>query len=314
MRTIAVIPCYKVRDQILDTVSGLLSYVDYVIVVDDCCPDGSGSYLAQNCNSEKLEVIFHEQNGGVGAAVKSGYLRALELKYDIVVKVDGDGQMDPTFIDRLTQPIINSHADYTKGNRFYDPHTLQRMPGIRLFGNSILSLWNKMVNGYWNIVDPTNGFTAISAITIERLDLDRVNDRYFFESDMLFRLGLIRAVVKDIPIPARYEDEVSNLSISKVIFEFPPKYMIRFFKRIFYQYFLRDFNIATVEMIFGTILLFFGVAVGAWAWIKSIQTGVYTSTGTVMLSVLPIILGFQLLLSAVNFDIQNVPKEPISKQ
>jgi dolichol-phosphate mannosyltransferase len=313
MKTAIVIPSYKVRAQIIHVVEGALAHADCVYVIDDCCPEQSGHFVQSLIKSEKLKVIFHQANAGVGAAVKTGYAQALADGCEVVIKMDGDGQMDPSFIPVFVSIIASRKADYVKGNRFYDPRTLRHMPTLRLLGNSALSLINKSVNGYWNIIDPTNGYTAINAAAISKLDLERIDNRYFFESDMLFRLGLIRAVVKDVSIPARYADEKSSLSIRKVLIEFPPKYIVRFFKRLVYQYYLRDFNIASIEIVIGLLLFWFGVIVGAVAWYKSVSTGVYASTGTVMLSVLPIILGFQLLLSAMNFDIQNVPKEPLSE-
>lgn len=314
MNVTIVIPCYKVKNQIVNTVKSVLAYADKIYVVDDCCPEGSGRFLQEQVVDPKLTILFNKVNLGVGGAVKTGYLRAIEEGADILIKMDGDGQMDPEYIPQFVYYLQNQQADYVKGNRFYDPRTLRKMPTTRLIGNSMLSLINKCVNGYWNIIDPTNGYTAITANALNKIDIEKVDNRYFFESDMLFRLGLIRAVVKDIAIPAKYEEENSSLSITKVLWEFPPKYFVRFWKRIIYQYYLRDFNIATIEMIFGSILFLFGFIIGARAWAKSISTGVFASTGTVMLSVLPIILGFQLLLSAINFDIQNVPKEPISRK
>jgi hypothetical protein len=187
------------------------------------------------------------------------------------------------------------------------------MPRLRLFGNSVLSLVNKFVNGYWNIMDPTNGFTAIHKNALKRLQLDKIDNRYFFESDMLCRLGIIRAVVLDISMKARYADEKSGLSISKIMFEFPPKYINRYFKRLFYNYFLRDFNVATIELIFGLLLFVTGICFGCYHWYLSAKYMVPATSGTVMLAALPTILGFQLLLSALQFDIKNIPAKPLSK-
>jgi len=313
MKTAVIIPAYKVSKQIISVVEGVYEKVDEVYVIDDSCPEKSGEHVEKYANHPNVTVIFKNKNGGVGSAVKAGYSHALSKDCDIMIKMDGDGQMDPKYLDALIAPIKLQAADYTKGNRFYDLTALRRMPRMRLFGNSILSLINKAVNGYWNSIDPTNGYTAINKEALNRLELEKIENRYFFESDMLFRLGTIRAVVKDVSIPALYAEEESNLNITKILFEFPPKYFVRFLKRIIYQYFLRDFSIATIELIAGSLLLLFGIIVGAVAWYKSITSGVVASTGTVMLSALPIILGFQLLLSFINFDIQNVPKKPLTQ-
>jgi len=313
MKVGVVIPSYKVKNQIGKVIKELEPYNYQVYVVDDKCPENSGKYVEDNYNYNFITVLYNENNLGVGGAVKTGYKQALADECDIVVKLDGDGQMNPALIPNLISPIINKEADYVKGNRFFNLDTLRKMPFVRLFGNSALSIINKAVNGYWDILDPTNGFTAIHKNALKLTNLNKIDNRYFFESDMLFRLNIIKAVVADMPMDAKYADEESNLSIKRVLIEFPPKYIVRFFKRIFYTYFLRNFSIATFELIFGFILFNFGIIFGIIKWIESVNTGIVASTGTVMISVLPIILGFQLLLSFLNYDINNIPQKPLSK-
>ena len=308
-----VIPSYLVRDKILDVISGIGPEVHKIYVVDDKCPEDSGLYVQQHCNDKRVEVIFHEKNKGVGGAVKSGYRKALADKCDIVVKIDGDGQMDTKLIPHLVHPIQTGEADYVKGNRFFNLASLSNMPGIRVFGNSMLSIINKFVNGYWNVMDPTNGFTAIHRTALSMLELDKIADTYFFESDMLFRLGTIRAVVYDLPMQAKYEDERSSLVISRILIQFPPKYIKRYFKRIFYNYFLRDFNAGTIELILGSALFIFGIIEGIYHWVQSIESNVTATSGTVMLAALPTILGFQLLISGLQYDIRNFPIKPLQK-
>jgi glycosyltransferase involved in cell wall biosynthesis len=309
MKIAVVIPSYRVKQHILQLIPEIGEEVVKIYVVDDKCPENSGLYVQEHCTDARVEVLFNEKNLGVGGAVKTGYKKALADKFDVVVKLDGDGQMDPKLIPVLVKPILNHKADYVKGNRFYNIDTLMAMPRLRLFGNSMLSFINKFVNGYWNLMDPTNGFTAIHYQALKLLPLDKIENRYFFESDMLFRLGTVRAVVADMPMDAKYADEVSHLNIRKVLFEFPPKYFVRFFKRIFYNYFLRDFNVASAELIFGSLFFVFGFIIGSYYWSESIRTGISATSGTVMLAALPVILGTQLLLSALSFDIQNLPKD-----
>lgn len=304
-----VIPSYKVKRHILEVIQGIGPEVDSIIVVDDACPEHSGDFVRDNCSDGRVIVLSHDVNQGVGGAVVTGYKHALEIGAEIIVKVDGDGQMDTSRIQDLIMPILNGMADYTKGNRFFDIDDLTSMPVVRLLGNSGLSLMNKLVNGYWDIMDPTNGFTAISAQVLSKLPLSKLNERYYFESDMLFRLGLSRAVVLDVPMPPIYKGEQSSLSIVRVLLEFPFLSIQRFIKRIVYTYFLRDFHAASVEIVLGLVLLVFGFATGVNFWITGIEQRVFTSSGSVMLSALPIILGSQLLLSALNFDIQNVPRK-----
>jgi dolichol-phosphate mannosyltransferase len=308
-----VIPTYRVRGSILEVISGIGPEVNRIYVVDDKCPEESGLFVQQNCKDERVEVLFHDKNKGVGGAVKTGYRKALADKCDIVVKIDGDGQMDASLIPQFIHPILMGEADYVKGNRFFNLSSLSTMPGVRVFGNSMLSIINKFVNGYWNIMDPTNGFTAIHKTALSMLELDKIADTYFFESDMLFRLGTIRAVVYDLPMFAKYENEKSGLKISRVLFQFPPKYIKRYFKRIFYNYFLRDFNAGSIELIIGSILFIFGVIEGLYHWIQSISSNIAATSGTVMLAALPTILGFQLLISGLQYDIRNLPVKPLQK-
>ncbi len=289
------------------------SCVEKVIVVDDKCPDGSGKFVEENCFDKRVTVAYNPKNMGVGGAVKTGYAEALKAGASIVVKLDGDGQMDADLIPELIAPIQNGEADYVKGNRFFRIEKLSQMPTIRLIGNSALSLINKLVSGYWPCMDPTNGFTAIHRTALSMLPLEKIENRYFFESDMLFRLGTISAVVHDMPMDAKYADEVSNLSVRRVLFEFPPKYISRFFKRMFYNYFLRDFTVASIQMVLGIKLLLFGVIFGGYHWYIGIQENVPATTGTVMIATLPIILSFQLLLSALHYDITTVPKKVLQR-
>jgi len=313
MKVGVVIPAYKVKHQICSVLDSLKDFPYSVYVIDDKCPEESGKFVENNPKYNFVNVLYNKVNKGVGGAVITGYKQAIKDNCEIIVKLDGDGQMDAKLIPFLTEPIENYNADYVKGNRFFNLETLKKMPFVRLLGNSLLTIINKVVNGYWDLLDPTNGFTAIHRNALSLLNLDKIDNRYFFESDMLFRLNTIRAVVQDMNMDAIYEDENSNLSIKKVLIEFPPKYFIRFFKRIFYTYFLRTINIATFELIFGLLLFIFGIVFGITEWRISINTGIVSSTGTVMISALSIILGFQLLLSFLNFDISNIPNKCISR-
>jgi len=308
-----VIPCFKVRRHIATVIAGLADRVEGIYVVDDCCPEKTGDFVAETLSNSRVTVLFHEHNQGVGAAVITGYRKALEDGYDIVVKMDGDNQMDPAYLPDLIAPLLSGDADYTKGNRFYDIYSLGTMPRVRLIGNAGLSFISKLASGYWNIMDPTNGFTAIHRTALAQLPLERLERRYFFESDMLFRLATIRAVVWDVPIPATYGNERSSLNVLRVMLDFPRRYTTRILMRFFYMYLLRDFNIGSLETLVGAPSLVFGVSFGALEWARSITLGEFASTGTVMIAVLPIVIGVQLLLSAVGFDIANRPEVPLQR-
>jgi dolichol-phosphate mannosyltransferase len=306
-----VIPCFRTSRQILSVIDRLGPEVHRIFVVDDQCPEHTGDLVERECRDPRVLVLRNPENRGVGGAVMTGYQAALDEGADVVVKVDGDGQMDPALLPQFIAPILAGKADYTKGNRFFSPASLRGMPAVRLFGNSVLSFVSKLASGYWDIMDPTNGYTAIHRGALSLLPLQSISNRYFFESDMLFRLSTVRAVVRDVPMSARYADETSSLRISKVIVEFPPKYLGRMLKRLFYLYYLRDFNVASLQMLSGTLLFLFGVLYGGYHWIVSLMTDQTAPTGVVMLAALPTILGFQLLLAAIGYDVGNVPRVPL---
>ena len=314
MNRIAVaIPSYKVQNHVLDVIARIPPQVERIYVVDDKCPNGSGTLVQQSCRDPRVRVIFHEQNQGVGGAVATAYRAALADGMDIVVKVDGDGQMNPALIPHFTRPITRGKADYTKGNRFYRPESLKGMPPIRLIGNAGLSFVNKLSTGYWSIMDPTNGYTAIHTAVLRELPLHKLEQRYFFETDMLYHLNTIRAVVHDVPMDAVYADEESSLKVSKVLPEFIVKHVNRFFKRYVYLYLLRDFNIGSLYSLLGVVLCGLGVVFGGWAWLRSLTTGQPATSGTVMLAALPLIIGIQFLIAFLHHDVERVPSQPLSE-
>ena len=280
-------------------------------MVDDCCPEQSGHWVASQCTDPRVRVLYHAENQGVGGAVMSGYRAAIEDGQDIVVKIDGDGQMDPALLPQFVAPLLAGDADYAKGNRFFHLDEIHQMPAIRLFGNAVLSFMSKVSTGYWGLFDPTNGYTAIQTRVASHLPMDQISKRYFFETDMLFRLNTLRAVVVDVPMDAFYGDEESNLKITKVLPEFLSKHIRNTFKRIFYNYYLRDLSLASFELPLGLCLSIFGLIFGAYRWWHVMETGVAATAGTVMLSALPLILGVQFLLAFLGADIANQPQKPV---
>lgn len=279
-------------------------------MVDDHCPDNSGAFVERECKDERVVVIRNAGNLGVGGAVMEGYKAAIAGGFDIIVKIDGDGQMDPAMLADFVAPIAAGNADYTKGNRFFDLEAISTMPPMRLFGNAMLSFMTKLSSGYWDLFDPTNGYTAIHRDVARHLPFSKISQRYFFETDILFRLNTLRAVVIDIPMDAKYGDEVSNLKISRIAGEFLTKHARNLFKRIFYNYYLRDMSLASIQLPLGITMLLLGTVFGIFHWISSIQTGEPTTAGTVMLSALPVILGTQLILAFIGHDIASVPRRP----
>ncbi len=309
-----VIPCYRVKDLILDVVSGIGPECGAIYVVDDGCPQGTGDHVEAECRDPRVRVLRHEKNLGVGAATLTGYEAALVGGAAVIVKLDGDGQMDPAWIPRLVRPIQDGEADYVKGNRFFDLDGLDTMPRMRVLGNSLLSFASKLSSGYWNVFDPTNGFTAIHSAVARRLPFAKLSKGYFFESDLLFRLGILRAVVCEVPMPAVYQGEPSSLVIRRVLFEFAGNHVVNTLKRIFYSYYLRNFNIASIEILAGLLFLAFGVWFGASQWIDGIRANVPATSGTVMVAALPVIVGVQLILAFLSYDLQNVPREILHRR
>ena len=308
-----VIPSYKDRDHVLQVIAAIGPEVTRIYVVDDCCPVGSGKFVEENCKDPRVKVLRNEVNQGVGGAVMTGYRAVLADGFDIAVKVDGDGQMDPVLIPKFIAPIVAGQADYTKGNRFFDLESVRAMPRVRVVGNAGLSFMNKLSSGYWDVFDPTNGFTAIHREALARLPLEKIAKRFFFETDLLFRLNTVRAVVVDIPMSSQYGSEVSNLSVTKVIGEFAWKHLRNFWKRVFYNYYLRDMSVASLELPLGIVLTTFGFVFGLCHWIASWVSGVVTPPGTVMLAAMPLLIGIQLLLAFLAYDIQAAPRRPLQR-
>ena len=310
-RIAVVIPCFRVRAHICGVIERIGEDVERIYAVDDACPEQSGDFIGQHCNDPRVRVLRHAVNQGVGAAVMTGYRAALADGFDCVVKIDGDGQMDPALLPLFVAPIATGRADYSKGNRFFHPEDTLGMPWPRLMGNMGLSFLSKLSSGYWSVFDPTNGYTAIDARVIGQLRLDKVATRYFFESDLLFRLNLINAVVVDVPMRAVYADEVSNLKVTSVLPRFALGHLKNIGKRVFYNYYLRGFSVASIELVLGLALSLFGVVFGALHWFAAESGAAPATAGTVMVAALPIILGVQLLLSFINFDVHLEPRHAI---
>lgn len=313
-RIAVVIPCYKVTRHVLEVIASIGNEVMAIYVVDDACPEGSGKHVETHCLDQRVRVVYHECNQGVGGAVMTGYRAAIADGAEVIVKLDGDGQMDASLIPNFIEPILAGEADYTKGNRFFDLEEIRAMPKVRLFGNAVLSLMTKLSSGYWDLFDPTNGYTAIHADVARHLPFSKISQRYFFETDILFRLNTLRAVVIDVPMDAQYGDEVSNLKISKIVGEFLVKHTRNFIKRIFYNYYLRDLSLASIELPLGLVLLLAGTGFGLYHWLESAHEGVATPAGTVMLAALPILMGLQFVLAFLGSDIASVPRRPRHKR
>ncbi len=310
----AVIPAFRVETEIEHVLCTLPSFLRHIIVVDDASPDATAARVTALAEKDpRILLLSHPRNQGVGAAVATGFRKALELEAQIVVKVDGDGQMDPAYLPALLAPLIAGRADYSKGNRFRDFEALRRMPLGRRIANLLLSFTSKAATGYWSCFDPANGYFAIRSEVLAQLPLERVERRYFFETWMLANLYLLGALVVDIPMPARYGSETSNLSMQHAAFEFPFKVIVTLARRLWLKYFMYDFSMMSVYLVTGIPLILFGLIFGIVKWIKYLELGIPAPTGTVILPTLALILGIQILLSAVEIDVNSVPRQPLTE-
>jgi glycosyltransferase involved in cell wall biosynthesis len=311
--TAVIIPCYLVQNHIESVIDSIPAYITYIIVIDDASPDNTGVLINTRAQADsRIIVIQNPKNLGVGGSMKRGFRKALELDVKIIIKVDGDGQMDTAYLPGLLFPLLQGQADYTKGNRFRDFRAIHRMPLTRRLGNVGLSFLCKTATGYWNIFDPTNGFFAIRSEMLAMLPIDELADSYFFETSMLANLYLFDAVIVDVPMPARYFGEKSNLSIRKTLIEFPTQLLKIFLKRLLLKYFVYDFHMGSIYLLVSSPLLFFGLGFGINKWIYYASQGIPAPTGTVMVPTVSVLLGIQFLLAAIEIDIRAIPRQPIS--
>ena len=307
-----VIPAYRAAGQILQVIGGMPPGVDDILVVDDASPDDTAERV-EALKDPRVVLLRHERNQGVGGATVTGIRTALKIGCDVVVKCDGDGQMNPADIPKLIAPLLREQAEYAKGSRFNHSRSLGEMPKWRLVGNVGLTFLTKLASGYWNIVDPVNGFLAATSEILQRIPLARLARGYFFETDLLIRLNIEQARIVDVPFPARYGDEQSSLSITRVLFDFPPRLIAGLIRRVFWRYLFYDVSPVAVFGLSGVGLCAFGVLFGSYQWIKHASRGMETPTGTVIIAALPFILGFQLLLQAIVLDIQNTPRAQVQE-
>jgi dolichol-phosphate mannosyltransferase len=300
-----VIPCFKVRDHILATLEGIGPEVAAIYVVDDACPENTGEHVRRNCADPRVRVIRVERRLGAGGATTRGYREALGEEMDILVKLMPDGHADPTRIPAIVRPLLEGQADYAKGNRFFDLDDVSGVPWRALIGNSVESFVGKVASGYWDVTDPGNGFTALHGTVARAVGVDKLARDDSFDSDLLFRLAMLRAVVVDVPLPARMSRGTRTPT------RFPRKLVSRTFKRLSYGYFLRDFNAGTLQFLAAALLLAVGAVYGGSQWYTAAATGIPATPGTVMLAALPLIVGVQLLISAFRYEVTNVPRRPL---
>ena len=304
----AVVPAYREERMIGRVIETMPAYVDHIVVVDDCSPDGT-SEAALAVGDPRLALVRHEVNTGVGGAIITAHRKAMELGADVNVVMAGDAQMDPEYLPALLDPVTDGGFGFSKANRFFAPESFSGMPRHRVFGNVVLSFLTKSASGYWHLFDPQNGYTAVRTSVLKRMPLGHVAERYSFENDFLIHLNILQVPAVDVPVPAVYGDEVSSIRLSKVIPELVGLLGRGFWRRMWYRYVLWSFSPVALLLVLGIVAGVFGVAVSIWLTFLAFSSVIATA-GTVMLAALPLMIGTQLLVSALQLDIQNSPDEP----
>lgn len=307
LRIAVVVPAHNESAHIADVIGRMPPLVDHVIVIDDKSPDNTYD-VAVSAADERTEVIRHEVNKGVGGAIITGHRRALELGADVIVIMAGDGQMDPAYLPVLIDPIADKGYGFSKANRFFSMQSFAGMPRYRVFGNMVLTFMTKAASGYWDLVDPQNGYTAISRASLDAIPLHRVAERYDFENDLLIWLNIANVRAIDVPIPANYGEEVSGMRMHVVVPRLLGTLIGGFWRRIWTKYFLWSFSPIALLLLAGIPLVLLGLVVGIWAIAISAADPGTVTTGTWLLAVAPALLGTQLLLQALMLDIQATPK------
>jgi glycosyltransferase involved in cell wall biosynthesis len=302
-----VIPAYNEEKLIKITVDGIPPYISRIYVINDASTDSTAKVL-ESIKDSRLHVITHEVNQGVGAAILHGYKRALKENMDIIVVMGGDNQMNPDQLPKLLMPVIQGKADYTKGNRLMSKEFRGGMSKWRLFGNSILSLINKISSGYWHIMDPQNGYTAISRRALSGIDIDTLFTYYGYCNDMLVKLNTFGFRTMDITMPARYGQEKSSIKYSKFMFRVSRMLFRKFLWRLKMKYMVLDFHPLVFFYALGMTLVPLGVLLGLYIGATRLFFGWAVSPNFLILDALLLITGIQFTLFAMLFDMQESDK------
>ena len=303
-RTVAVVvPAYNEEALVGSTVSGIPAFVDSIIVVDDCSKDET-AVRAQNADN-RVEVIAHERNQGVGAAIVTGYRRAIAIDADVTCVMAADGQMDPEDLETLVRAIAGDETDYAKANRLFTGQAWQLIPRTRYLGNAALSFMTKIASGYWHVADSQSGYTAVNLETLKLLDLDRIYRRYGFPNDLLVHLNVFNRRVRDYPSRPIYGvGERSGIRLRHVVPKISWLLLKGFFWRMGQKYVIRDFHPLILFYMLGILLFAGGFLLG----VAEVALRIYGNpipSATIVLVALLVISGLQLLLFAMWFDMES---------
>jgi glycosyltransferase involved in cell wall biosynthesis len=302
-RVAVVVPAYDEERLVGETLRGIPDFVDRIYVVDDASRDATAERAA-GVGDPRVEVIRHERNGGVGAAILSGYRRALEEAIDVTCVMAADNQMDPVELPDLVGPVARGEVEYAKANRLVSGEAWNVIPRTRYLGNAMLSLLTKIASGYWHVADSQAGYTAISRNALARIDLDRVYTRYGFPNDMLVHLNVQNARVRDVPSRPIYDvGERSGIRLRRVVPRISWLLVKGFWWRMAQKYVIRDFHPLVFFYAFGVLMTLVGLTLGVLEVVLRVLGNEITAATIVLVAVL-LIAGLQLTLFAMWFDME----------
>jgi glycosyltransferase involved in cell wall biosynthesis len=305
-RVAVVVPAHDEEVLLPQTLAGIPDFVDRVYVVDDASRDATADRAREAATRDpRVEVVAHERNRGVGAAIVSGYKRALAERIDVTCVMAADNQMDPSELAALAGPVAHGEVDYAKANRLFTGQAWELIPRHRYLGNAVLSLLTKIASGYWHVADSQSGYTALGLATLERLDLDRIYPRYGFPNDMLVHLNVVNARVRDVPSrPVYGVGERSGIKLRSVVPRISWLLVKGFFWRLREKYVIRDFHPLVFFYLFGLLMAAAGLGLGiALVVLRSLGHGITAATG--VLVALLLIFGSQFTLFAMWFDMES---------
>jgi glycosyltransferase involved in cell wall biosynthesis len=304
-RVAVVVPAYNEAGLLPETLAGIPDFVDCVYVVDDASTDATAEQARAAGESDpRVVLVSHDRNRGVGAAIVSGYKRAIEARIDVTCVMAADNQMDPAELPGLVEPVAAGEVDYTKANRLFSGQAWELIPHSRYLGNAVLSLLTKIASGYWHIADSQAGYTAITLPVLESLDLDRVYPRYGFPNDLLVHLNVWNARVRDVPSRPIYNvGEKSGIRLHHVVPRISWLLLRAFFWRMKEKYVIRDFHPLVFFYGLGMLLFFAGLGLGISEIVLRILGNVIPTATSVLIALL-LIFGVQFSLFAMWFDME----------
>lgn len=309
LKIAAILPCYNEEKLIGKTIDTMPDFVDQIIAVDDRSKDKTWEVIKKIAKANKRVVPIHlEKNVGIGGAYINGFEYALKNDADLIFTMAGDAQCNQNYMTNMVDTLLDDDMDYVKANRFVHLEELKQMPRFRRLGNTFITILTKFSTGYYSIFDSQNGYGVFKRKTLMNLPFEHIGRRYDYENTLLIALSIMNAKLKDEAVPAIYGDEQSTIPVFKTSLRALKVVWLGFWKRIYYKYILVNFHPIALFLLLSIALGLFGLGFAIFIFIDRIFYGVSPSTGTVMLSVLPIVLGFQLLLTSITMDMNNETK------